>query len=52
MSNRLETHPVYKGVNEDQQSIIMNGCEKHIMAKLFKKYNSMTFILLLDYYHI
>lgn len=38
MINRLETHSVYKGVNEDQQSIILNGCEKHIMTKLFKKY--------------
>lgn len=42
MINRLETHSVYKGVTEDQQSIIMNGCEKHIMAKLFKKTFSAT----------
>ena len=38
MMNRIETHSVYKGVTEDQQAIIMNGCEKHIMARLFKKY--------------
>lgn len=37
MISRLETQSVYKGVTEDQQSIILNGCEKHIMAKLFKK---------------
>ena len=42
MINRLETHSVYKGVNEDQQSIILNGCEKHIMAKLYKKYASVN----------
>ena len=46
MMNRLETYSVYKGVNEDQQSIIMNGCEKHITAKLFKKYYPMVFVLL------
>lgn len=45
MINRLETQSVYKGVTEDQQSIILNGCEKHIMAKLFKKYQSMIFVL-------
>ena len=49
MLNRLETHSVYKGVNEDQQCIIMNGCEKHITAKLFKKYQSMRFVLLVFY---
>ncbi|XP_065916733.1 rab5 GDP/GTP exchange factor-like isoform X2 [Dysidea avara] len=37
MMNRIETYSVYKGVTEDQQAIIMNGCEKHIMARLFKK---------------
>lgn len=45
MLNRLETHSVYKGVNEEQQSIIMNGCEKHIMAKLFKKYSTVQWYL-------
>ena len=46
MINRLETHSVYKGVNEDQQSIIMNGCEKHVMAKLFKKYIAFVFVVI------
>jgi len=52
MINRLETHSVYKGVNEEQESIIMNGCEKHIMAKLFKKYiNTIVFVLLNKWYY-
>ena len=38
---------MYKGVNEDQQSIIMNGCEKHVMAKLFKKY--IVFVVIVFY---
>lgn len=38
MMNRIETYSVYKGVTEDQLGIIMNGCEKHIMARLYKKY--------------